>query len=92
MIRNQTASASNLEDEQAAGKDDINEGTSLDCNDEDDECLKQFEEAANEFQAFGILYHFVQNSPDELDYLKTMVDLQYDQDATDSLLLPPQRS
>jgi hypothetical protein len=32
------------------------------------------------------------HSPDELDYMQTMVDLHYDGNATDALLLPPQRS
>jgi hypothetical protein len=66
MIRNLTSSAANLENEDAAGEDDINEGQFLDCNDEDDECLKQSEEAADEFQAYGILYNLVQNSWGEM--------------------------
>lgn len=66
MIRNLTSPGANLDDEVAGGKDDREVDRFLDFRGDGDGCLKQSEESADEFRAYGILYNLVQKSWGEM--------------------------
>jgi hypothetical protein len=66
MIRNLTSTGANL-----VGMNGLHEDHIVGC-DEDEECLKETKEAADEFQAYGMLYNLVQNSWGELTKVLTI--------------------
>jgi hypothetical protein len=73
MIRTLTSPASSLENDCTTVNTGVHDSEFLEC-DEDEEGLKQNEEAADEFQAYGLLYNLVQDSWGEMTRALTVAN------------------